>query len=117
MRRGLEGFSKGPRARWFPLASLQSSIGTGAATVALVIIAYDRLRSPWAITLILLAEWLPSMGAGPLFGAMADRWSRRACAVGADLLSAASFIGLGFVSSFGATLALALAAGIGISLW
>src|SRR3954451_1294431 len=117
MRRVLEVFSKEPRARWFLLASLQSSIGTGAATVALVIIAYDRLHSPWAITLILLAEWLPSMVAGPVFGAMADRWSRRACAVGADVLSAAAFVGLGFAHSFGLTLALALAAGVGISLW
>src|SRR3954453_17983752 len=117
MRRVLEVFSKEPRARWFLLASLQSSFGTGAATVALVIIAYDRLHSPWAITLILLAEWLPSMVAGPVFGAMADRWSRRACAVGADVLSAAAFVGLGFAHSFGLTLALALAAGVGISLW
>src|SRR3954467_11001243 len=106
MRRGLEGFSKGPRARWFPLASLQSSIGTGAATVALVIIAYDRLHSPWAITLILLAEWLPSMVAGPVFGAIVDRWSRRACAIAADLMSAAAFVALGFVDSFELTVAL-----------
>src|SRR3954452_3740728 len=117
MRRVLEVFSKETRARWFLLASLQSSVGTGAATVALVIIAYDRFHSPWAITLILLAEWLPSMVAGPLFGAMVDRWSRRGCAIAADVLSAASFVALGFVDSFELTVALALAAGVGISLW
>src|SRR3954451_2773620 len=117
MRRVLEVFSKEPRARWFLLASLQSSIGTGAATVALVILAYDRLHSPWAITLILLAEWLPSMVAGPVFGAMADRWSRRACAIAADLLSAGAFVALAFVDSFALTELLALVAGVGISLW
>src|SRR5918998_1930395 len=109
--------SKEPRARWFLLACLQSAIGTGAATVALVLLAYERLQSPWAITLVLLAEWLPSMVAGPLLGAMVDRWSRRACAIVADLLSAGAFIALGFVDSFAATVVLALVAGIGISLW
>src|SRR3954468_12755212 len=116
MRRVLEVFSKEPRARWFLLASLQSSIGTGAATVALVVIACDRLHSPWAITLVLLAEWLPSMVAGPLIGAAVDRWSRRACAIVADVLSGLAFIGLGFVDTLAATVALALVAGVGISL-
>src|SRR3954470_20991393 len=110
-------FTKEPRARWFLLASLQSSVGTGAATVALVVIAYDRFHSPWAITLVLLAEWLPSMVAGPLFGAMADRWSRRACAIAADVLSAVAFVALALVDSYALTVALALVAGIGISLW
>jgi MFS family permease len=117
MRAVLEVLSRERRARWFLLASLQSAIGTGAATVALVILAYDRLRSPWAITLILLAEWLPSMVAGPLFGAVVDRWSRRACAIAADALSAVAFVALGLVDSFAATLALALVAGVGISLF
>src|SRR3954464_2492563 len=101
MRRVLEVFSKEPRARWFLLASLQSAIGTGAATVALVIIAYDRMRSPWAITLVLLVEWLPSRVAGPVFGAIVDRFSRRGCAIAADVMSAAAFVALGLVDSFG----------------
>jgi MFS family permease len=117
MKAVLEVLSRERRARWFLLASLQSAVGTGAATVGLVIIAYDRLRSPWAITLILLAEWLPSMVAGPLFGAIADRWSRRGCAIAADVLSAGAFVGLAMVDSFGATVALALVAGVGISLF
>src|SRR4051794_30392611 len=57
------------------------------------------------------------MLAGPLFGAMADRWSRRACAVGADVLSAVAFVALALVNSFALTVVLALVAGIGISLW
>ena len=117
MRVVVEVFSKERRARWFLLACLQSAVGTGAATVALVVLAYERHRSPWAITLVLLAEWLPSMVAGPLLGAMVDRWSRRGCAIAADLLSAGAFIALALVDSFAATVALALVAGIGISLW
>src|SRR4051812_15889296 len=117
MKAVLDVLSRERRARWFLLASLQSAIGTGAATVALVVIAYDRLHSPWAITLVLLAEWLPSMVAGPLIGAAVDRWSRRTCAIVADVLSGAAFVGLGFVDSLAATVALALVAGVGISLW
>src|SRR3712207_5427088 len=68
-----------PRARWFLLANVQSTIGSGAAVVALVVLAYDRLPSPWAITLVLLADFLPVMLLGPILGAAADRWSRRGC--------------------------------------
>jgi MFS family permease len=109
--------AKEPRARWFLLANAQSAIGTGAAVIALVVLAYDRLQSPWAITLVLLADFLPVMLLGPLFGAAADRWSRRACAVVADVLRAGAFVALGLVDSFEATVALALVGGIGTALF
>jgi hypothetical protein len=35
-----------PRARLFFLALAQSALGTGAAYVALLLVAYDRFRSP-----------------------------------------------------------------------
>jgi MFS family permease len=117
MRRVFDVIRYEPRARAFLLAHVQSSLGTGAATVALVVIAYDRWRSPWAITLVLLANFLPSMFLGPLFGAAADRWSRRWCAVVADLIQAAAFVGLALVDSFPATVAFALLAGVGVALW
>src|SRR5687768_488107 len=101
------------RARVFFLAHAQSSIGTGAPYVGLLILAYDRLRSPWAITLVLLADFLPAMALGPLFGAVADRWSRKWCAVVSDAARAAAFIGIGLVGSFELTVALALVAGAG----
>src|ERR671919_362398 len=65
------------RARIFFLALAQSSLGTGAAYVALLLVAYERFRSPWAIGLILLADVLPAMVLGPVFGAVADRCWRR----------------------------------------
>jgi hypothetical protein len=105
------------RARWFFLALLQSTLGTGAAYVALLLIAYDRWHSPWAITLILLAELLPAMLLGPVFGAAADRWSRKWCAVTADLLRCAAFVGIALADTFGLTLALALVAGCGTGLF
>src|SRR4051794_39027641 len=109
--------AKEPRARWFLLANVQSTIGSGAAVVALVVIAYERLQSPWAITLVLLADFLPAMLLGPLLGAAADRWSRRGCAIVADAVRAAAFIGIGLVGSFEATLVLALVAGLGTALF
>ena len=48
-------------------------LGTGAGYVALLLVAYNRFRSPWAITLVLLADLVPAMVAGPLLGALADR--------------------------------------------
>ena len=113
MRAALELLRGDSALRRFFAAHLQSSLGTGAGYVALVLVAYHRFRSPWAITLVLLADLIPSMLLGPLLGAAVDRWSRRACAVAADLARAGAFVGLGLVDSFEATVALALVAGTG----
>src|SRR5918999_4827213 len=105
------------RARVFFAALAQSSLGTGAGYVALLLVALDRFDSPWAIGLVLLADVVPSMFLGPVFGAAADRWSRRTCAVVADLARAGAFIGLAVVDSFVATVAFALIAGAGTGLF
>jgi MFS family permease len=116
--RGALGLLRGERkVRLFFVALAQSSLGTGAAYVALLLIAYDRFRSPWAISLVLLADFLPVMVLGPLFGAAADRWSRRWCVVAADLLRAMSFVGIALIDSFELTLLFALAAGTGTALF
>jgi MFS family permease len=106
-----------PRARLFFVVLTQSALGTGAAYVALLLVAYDRLESPWAISLVLLADLLPAMLLGPVFGAAADRWSRRWCAVTADVVRAAAFVGIALVDSFAATLAFAVLAGSGTALF
>lgn len=105
------------RARWFFLALTQSAIGTGAGYVALLLIAYERFESAWTITLVLLADFLPAMFLGPVFGAAADRWSRRGCMVVSDVVRAVAFIGIAVVDSYVATLALALLAGVGTGLF
>ncbi len=105
------------RARLFFAAHAQSSLGNGAAYVALLILAYDRMSSPWAISLVLLADFLPAMLLGPLFGAAADRWSRRWCAVVSDVARAGAFIAIGLVGSFELTVAFALVAGAGSGLF
>src|SRR3954452_14510664 len=106
-----------PRARVFFAALAQSSLGTGAAYVGLLVVAYERFHSPWAISLVLLADFVPSMFLGPLFGAIADRWSRRWCVVAADGIRAAAFLGIGLLGGFPATVGLALVAGIGTALF
>jgi MFS family permease len=105
------------RARVFFAALAQSALGTGAAYVALLLVALDRFNSPWAIGLVLLADVVPAMLLGPLFGALADRWSRRACAVFADVLRAVAFLGLVIVDGFVGTFLLALLAGVGTGLF
>jgi MFS family permease len=113
MKAALDLLKTERRARVFFAAHIQSAFGTGAGYVALLLIAYERFHSPWAITAILLAEFLPGMLLGPFVGAAADRWSRKALLVGADLVRAAAFAGLVLVGSFEATVALALLAGAG----
>jgi MFS family permease len=102
--------------RRFLLTALQSSIGNAVGYVALLLLAYDRFRSPWAVSLVLLADFLPAIALAPLFGALADRYSRRALVVAGDLLCCAAFTGLAFAGSFAVILALALAAGVGTAM-
>jgi MFS family permease len=106
-----------PRARVFFFALTQSALGTGAAYVALLLVAYERFHSPWALSLVLVADLLPAMLFGPVFGAAADRWSRRSCAVIADVIRAVAFIGIWWVDDYLATVALAALAGTGTGLF
>ena len=106
-----------PQARRFFLAYGQSALGTGVAYVALLLIAYQRFHSPWALALVLLADYVPPMLLSPLFGAAADRWSRRRCAVLADIMRAVAFIGIALVHNFVPTVAFALLAGTGTALF
>lgn len=117
MRAAFDLFRREPRARWFFGALAQSALGNGAGYVALLLIAYDRWHSPWAITLVLMADLLPAMLFGPVFGAAADRWSRKACIIIADLLRFAAFVGIVFVDGIELTLVLALVAGCGTGLY
>jgi MFS family permease len=105
------------RARVFLLTYAQSSLGTGAAAVALIVLAYQRYRSPWAITLVLLANYFPAGLLGPVFGAAADRFSRRTCAVVADATRAAAFIAIALVGGIEMTIVLAFVAGAGNALF
>lgn len=117
MRDVLELLREERRARLFFLALTQSALGTGAAYVALLLVAYERFHSPWALSLVLLADLLPAMLLGPVFGAAADRWSRRSCVVLADVVRAVAFAGIWLVDDFIATVAFAALAGTGTGLF
>ncbi|MGN6869389.1 MAG: MFS transporter [Solirubrobacteraceae bacterium] len=108
---------KTPSLRRFFLAHFQSELGTGAAYVALLLVAYHRLHSGWAISLVLLADFLPGIVLGAPLGALADRLPRRRLLIGADLVRACAFVGLAVIPSFGATVALALLAGVGSTMY
>jgi MFS family permease len=103
--------------RRFLLAALQSSVGNAVGYVALMLVALDRFDSPWAVSLVLLADFLPAIALAPLFGAFADRYPRRPLCVGADLLRCAAFVGLAFAGSFAAIVGLAILAGVGTALY
>jgi MFS family permease len=105
------------RARAFLLTYLQSSLGSGAAIVALFVLAYDREPSPWSLTLVLLAYDLPPGLFGPFVGALVDRVSRRWCVIAADLIRAGAFAGIAVVDSVEATAALAFLAGSATALY
>jgi MFS family permease len=106
-----------PALRRFFAAFFQSQVGTGAAYVALLLVAYQRFHSGWAISLVLLGEFLPGIVLSPLFGSLADRISRRRLAVCADLLRATCFVAIAIVPSFAATVVFALLAGVGTALF
>ena len=59
MTRFQDLFSRKSGARLFFLAHAQSSLGTGAGYVALLVLAYKRFPSPWAVALVLLADFFP----------------------------------------------------------
>jgi MFS family permease len=99
------------------LAEGQSALGDAAADVGLLLIAYQRLHSPWALSAVLLADRVPRMVLAPLAGVLADRVSRRVCLVTADLLRAAALIGLVLIHSFAFTVVLAGVAGCGTALY
>ena len=104
-------------ARIYYAVLAQSALGNGAAYIALLVVAYERFNSAWAISLVLLADLVPAALLGPVFGAAADRWSRRNCLIVSDVLRGSAFLGIALVDSFAATVALALVAGAGTALF
>jgi MFS family permease len=105
------------RARAFLLTYAQSALGNGMAIVALLVLAYEREPSPWAITLVLLAYDLPPGFLGPLAGALVDRVSRRWCVIAADLVRAGAFAGMAVAGGIEATVGFALLAGAATALY
>src|SRR4051794_11707579 len=108
--------SPGP-ARRFLLAYAQSSLGAGVTLVALPLVALERFGSPLAVSAVLLAEFLPLMLLGPRLGALADRFPRTACLVGADAVRCAALAGVVALESLPAMLVLVAVTGAATGVW
>jgi len=106
-----------PGSRRFFVALGQGSLGSGAAYVGIMVVAYQRLGSAWAASLMLLADMLPSMLLSPLIGAWLDRRDRLRSAVCADVLRALALAGMIVLPGAGPLLACALLAGLGTTIF
>ena len=111
LSRQLELFKRSPSFGLLFLASFGSGLGTWLAFVALTVDVFDRTHSgPW-VSALLIADFLPTIAIGLLFGPLLDRLSRRGLMVAADLARFGVFCALPFATSATQIVALAAAAG------
>jgi MFS family permease len=111
LRRQLELFQRSPSFGILFVAVFGSGLGTWLAFVALTVDVYDRTHSgPW-VSALLIADFLPMIAIGLLFGPLLDRLSRRGLLVAADLARFGVFCALPFARSAAQIVALAAAAG------
>jgi MFS family permease len=101
------------RFRRLFFANLASGIGTWLALVALQVDVYDRTHSGWWVGALLIANLLPSIFLGLLFGPLVDRLSRKGLMIGSDLGRLLVFCVLPFAGSATAIVALSVVAGVG----
>src|SRR3954447_26594528 len=79
-------------ARRLCAAHAQSCVGSGMAFVGLPLLAYEFTGSAWAVTAVLLPEFVPAVVLGPLLGAIIDRVGWRRTLIAADVLRALAFL-------------------------
>jgi len=94
------------------IATLGSSVGTLLAAIALAIDIKDRTNSGLWVGAVLVVAYLPTVLVGLTLGPLLDRLRRRDLMIGADVLRAAVFFALPFMSSPGGIVALAAVAGL-----
>ena len=102
---------RSPDFRSLFAATFASGLGTWIAVVALTIDVYDRTGSAKWVSALLVADFLPSVAIGLLFGPLIDRLSRRRIMVVADLARFGIFAALPFTDSPEAIVAFAAVAG------
>jgi len=87
-------------------------VGTYLAAVALTVDVYDRTGSATWVSALLIADFLPVILVGLLFGPLVDRLSRRRLLIVSDLVRAALFCVLPFATNPATIVALAALVGI-----
>ena len=82
------------------LAHIVALLGTGLATIALGLLAYDLAneRAGQVLGTVFTIKMVAYVGIAPIAGAFANRWPRRALLVSLDLIRAVVAICLPFVS-------------------
>lgn len=82
------------------LAQIVALLGTGLATIALGLLAYDLSseRAGLVLGTIFTIKMMAYVGIAPIAGAFANRWPRRTMLVSLDLIRAAAALCLPFVS-------------------
>ncbi len=93
-------------------ATAGSSFGTYLAAIALTVDVFDRTHSGVWVAALLIADFLPIVVIGLLFGPLVDRLSRRGLMIVSDLARCGVFAALPFVDSAGAIVGLAAVAGV-----
>jgi MFS family permease len=111
LRRQLGLLDRAPSYRLLFFATLGSSFGTLFALLALAVDVKDRTDSGVWVSALMIAQFLPSVAVGLLAGPFIDRLPRKSLMVGSDLVRAAIFCALPFVSSPGGIVGLAALAG------
>jgi MFS family permease len=101
------------RFRLLFFANLASGLGNWLALIALQVDVYDRTQSGWWVGALLIANLLPSIFLGLLFGPLVDRLSRKGLMIASDLGRLAVFCVLPFAGSATAIVGLSVVAGVG----
>ena len=101
------------RFRLLFVANLTSGIGTWLALIALQVDVYDRTHSGWWVGALLIANLIPSIALGLLFGPLVDRLSRRFLMIASDVVRLAVFCVLPFAGNSTQIVGLAVLAGVG----
>jgi MFS family permease len=117
LRRQLTLLKRAPKFRLLFFATLGSSFGTLFALLALAVDVKDRTDSGVWVSALMIGQFVPSVFVGLVAGPFLDRLPRRSLMIGSDLLRAAIFCALPFVSSPGTIVALATVAGFATGLF
>ncbi len=70
---------------------MTSALGAAVGTIIITWLVYSATRSPIAISLLGIVQFLPTLAFGLLAGALVDRLDRRRLMLGCDLARAVSF--------------------------
>jgi MFS family permease len=90
-----------PGLRNIWLAQIVSQLGDGMFTVAIALAVLDRTNSGTALSLTVIAQFLPFILLGIVAGALVDRWERRKTMVVSDLFRGCAVLSLPILFTLG----------------